>query len=202
MPTIEIKNIGPVKKATFDLNKINVFMGPQSSGKSTIAKIISFCTWLDKKYARDGFFSAIKENDLDIPDYIEELKSYHRLTNGYFSDESSIAFDGEEIAFSYNREFLSGANLAYIIGNENKTDHKNKFKIGIKIGKRRQSDKVIYIPSERNFVSAIYNLNEYLRDKDLIQDFVNNWYEAKRKYSKENKLQILEIGRASCRERV
>ncbi|MDL2315364.1 ATP-binding protein, partial [Bacteroidales bacterium OttesenSCG-928-C19] len=168
--------------------KINVFMGEQSSGKSTIAKIISFCTWLDKKYARDGFFSVLKNEELDIPNYIEELKSYHRLTNGYFSDNSSIAFDGEEITFSYNCDFISKEVPTTIIEDD------NNFKIGLKTGKRRQSDKVIYIPSERNFVSAIYNLNEYLRDRDLIQDFVNNWYEAKRKYSKEHKLRILELG--------
>lgn len=188
MSTVEIKNIGPIKEAKFDLNKINVFMGPQSSGKSTIAKIISFCTWLDKKYARDGFFGVIKDENIDVPDYIDELKSYHRLTNGYFSDESSIAFDGEEITFSYNSDFISKEVPSMTIEND------NRFRIGLKTGKRRQSDKVIYIPSERNFVSAIYNLNEYLRDRDLIQDFVNNWYEAKRKYSKGNKLRILDLG--------
>jgi len=189
MATIEIKNIGPIKEAKFDLNKINVFMGPQSCGKSTIAKIISFCTWLDKKYARDGFFSVIKDEDFYIPNYIEELKVYHRLSNGYFSDDSSIAFDGEEIAFSYNCDFISEEVLSapIITADDNS-------KIGFKTGQGRQSDKVIYIPSERNFVSAIYNLNEYLRDRDLIQDFVSNWYEAKRKYSKEHKLQILDLG--------
>lgn len=187
MATIEIKNIGPIKNVKFDLNKINVFMGPQSCGKSTIAKIISFCTWLDKKYARDGFFSILKDENLDTPNYIEELKSYHRLTNGYFSDNSSIAFDGDEITFSYNCDFISEKISTTITGDTN-------CKIGLKTGERRQSDKVIYIPSERNFVSAIYNLNEYLRDRDLIQDFVNNWYEAKRKYSKEHKLQILDLG--------
>lgn len=188
MAKIIIKNIGPIKEAEFDLNKINVFMGPQSSGKSTIAKIISFCTWLDKKYARDGFFSVIKDENIDIPDYIQELKTYHRLTNGYFSDNSEIFFDGEEICFTYNCEFPENTNTTMQIEQE------SKIKIGLKTGKRRQSSKVIYIPSERNFVSSIYNLNEYLRDRDLIQDFVSNWYEAKRKYSKEHKLKILDLG--------
>ena len=188
MATIEIKDIGPIKNVKFDLNKINVFMGPQSSGKSTIAKIISFCTWLDKKYARDGFYNVLNDENLDIPNYIEELKTYHRLTNGYFSDKSSIAYDGEEITFSYNCNTISDEVPTTTVKDD------GNCKIGIKTGKRRQSDKVIYIPSERNFVSAIYNLNEYLRDRDLIQDFVNNWYEAKRKYSKEHKLRILDLG--------
>jgi predicted ATPase len=188
MATIKISNIGPVKSATLDLNKINVFMGQQSSGKSTIAKIISFCTWLDKKYARDGFFNIINDQEISKIDLLGELKTYHRLTNGYFSNESSIAYDGEEIAFSYNCDLISGDNKLRIVAFENNT------KIGFKTGRRRQSDKVIYIPSERNFVSAIYNLNEYLRDKDLIQDFVKNWYEAKRKYPKDNKVRLLDMG--------
>ena len=43
MAHLIIKNIGPINEVEFDLNKINIFMGPQSSGKSTIAKIVSYC---------------------------------------------------------------------------------------------------------------------------------------------------------------
>ena len=56
MATITIKNVGPIKEAELTLNKVNVFMGPQSSGKSTIAKIISYCTWVEKRRRLDGFF--------------------------------------------------------------------------------------------------------------------------------------------------
>ena len=40
MAHLIIKNIGPINEEEFDLNKINIFMGPQSSGKSTIAKLL------------------------------------------------------------------------------------------------------------------------------------------------------------------
>ena len=47
MPNLTIRNVGPIKVVEgINLNKVNVFMGPQSSGKSTIAKILSFCTWV------------------------------------------------------------------------------------------------------------------------------------------------------------
>ena len=49
MAHITIKNIGPIKEVDIDLNKINIFMGPQSSGKSTIAKIICHCQWVEKQ---------------------------------------------------------------------------------------------------------------------------------------------------------
>ena len=42
MAHLSIQNIGPVKAIDIELNRVTVFMGPQSSGKSTIAKIISF----------------------------------------------------------------------------------------------------------------------------------------------------------------
>ena len=44
MARLIIRNIGPIKNVDIELNKVNVFIGEQSSGKSTIAKIISFCS--------------------------------------------------------------------------------------------------------------------------------------------------------------
>lgn len=43
MKHLTIKNIGAIKEVSIELNKVNVIMGPQSSGKSTICKIASFC---------------------------------------------------------------------------------------------------------------------------------------------------------------
>ena len=50
MNTITIRNVGPIKDVTIELNKVNVIMGPQSSGKSTIAKAISYCQWVEKRF--------------------------------------------------------------------------------------------------------------------------------------------------------
>ena len=47
MARLIIRNIGPIKDIDIELNKVNVFIGEQSSGKSTIAKIVSFCSWLE-----------------------------------------------------------------------------------------------------------------------------------------------------------
>ncbi|MDR2408031.1 MAG: AAA family ATPase [Bacteroidales bacterium] len=54
MSKISLKNLGPIKDVVLDLHKINTIMGPQGSGKSVIAKVISFCTWLDKKLSVSG----------------------------------------------------------------------------------------------------------------------------------------------------
>lgn len=39
--TLIIKNFGPIRDAAIELRKVNLFIGPQGSGKSTIAKVIS-----------------------------------------------------------------------------------------------------------------------------------------------------------------
>ena len=40
MQRLIVHNVGPIRDADIRLKKVNVFIGPQSSGKSTIAKII------------------------------------------------------------------------------------------------------------------------------------------------------------------
>ena len=42
MHTIHVKNLGPIIECTLDINQFNVFTGPQSNGKSTIAKAIYY----------------------------------------------------------------------------------------------------------------------------------------------------------------
>lgn len=41
--TLVVKNIGPIKEATLDVRNVMTFIGPQASGKSTLAKIIAIC---------------------------------------------------------------------------------------------------------------------------------------------------------------
>jgi predicted ATPase len=191
MSKIIIKKLGPIEDVTLDLNKINVIMGPQSSGKSTIAKVISFCTWLDKKFSRDG---APKQID-ELKNYIQELKTYHRLSNGYFNKFTQIYFIGDFIELCYNKCCPMTLNKDVFSWEEDTWFGSVNHKFGMKYSEPIDNNsKVIYIPAERNFVSAIYNLQEYLRDRDNIQDFVTNWYEAKRKYSDSNKLNILNLG--------
>ncbi|MDR1524171.1 MAG: ATP-binding protein [Tannerella sp.] len=190
MRRIIIRNLGPIKDVTLDLNKINVIIGPQSSGKSTIAKVISFCTWLDKKFSKEGL---PKKNELT--DYIRELKTYHRLSNGYFNTSTQIYFIGDFIELCYNNCHPMTLTKYGFSLSELSANTAIRFEIGMRHSTPIDNNsKVIYIPAERNFVSAIYNLQEYLRDEDNIQDFVLNWYEAKRRYSNENKLNILNLG--------
>ena len=42
MQKIEIKNFGPIKELKLEIKDFMLFIGPQASGKSTIAKTIFF----------------------------------------------------------------------------------------------------------------------------------------------------------------
>ena len=56
MSRIKIKNFGPIKEGLgeewIDINKLTVFIGNQGSGKSTIAKLFSTFTWIEKALIR------------------------------------------------------------------------------------------------------------------------------------------------------
>lgn len=166
MATIEIRNIGPIKEAKFGLNKINVFMGPQSSGKSTIAKIISYCQWVEKRYILDGDYKD---------DFAERFMEFHRLSEAYFSDSSYIKYESNNVIIEYKG-----------------TEHEEKFE---KVNDCIEyiKSKNIYIPAERNFVSAIDNLRKYKRTNDNIMNFVYDWAEMREIYSTEQKYPILNL---------
>jgi ABC-type lipoprotein export system ATPase subunit len=166
MATIRIKNVGPIKDIDFELNKINILMGPQSSGKSTIAKIISFCQWAEKRYLLDDKFEY---------SVIEQLLEFHRLSENYFSETSLFTYESDFVKISYK-----GKNL--------KKSFKQK-----QTSKLYKKSKNIYIPSERNFVSVIPNLSKYKETNDNIMSFVYDWFTAKRMFSNNNLLSILNL---------
>lgn len=167
MTKIEIQNVGPLENVRLDLKKINIFMGPQSSGKSTIAKIISYCQWAEKRYIIDGEFEY---------EVKEQLQDFHRLSEGYFNDDSLIKYDTEFVEITYRGR-----------------DLKSEFKLR-SASKSYKKTKNIYIPSERNFVSVIPNLSKYKETNDNIMSFVYDWFSAKRIFTHDNTLSILDLG--------
>ena len=169
MSTITIKNIGPIKEVVeISLNRINVFMGPQSSGKSTIAKIISFCTWVEKDVATSQSLSEYQENKTY---FRERLESFHKI-KGYFNSDSYIHYKSEVLDIVWENEECS---ISWV----DKYAYKRS--------------KIAYIPSERNMVilpearkSEFGNTN--------IRSFLFDWFEARKKYSNENNLSVLNLG--------
>ena len=168
MATITIKNVGPVKEANFALNKINVFMGPQSSGKSTIAKIISYCQWVEKRSLLDGEYKE---------DVRKQLLDFHHLDKNYFDDNSCFDYESEFVKITYKGK-----------------DLKQEIKISEENILNYRKTKNIYIPAERNFISVIPNLGKYNETSDNIMNLIYDWFTAKKNFSKQNSLPILNFG--------
>lgn len=182
MEHLVIRNVGPLKSIDIRLNKINVFIGPQGSGKSTLAKIISFCTWLEK--VNDA------TNEVVSKGIIKKLVAFHRM-NGFFTDQSVVVYEGENIAFSYNKPFDKKLSSRF----EETALDIDDVKLQVLYTKEKTvNPKVVYIPAERNFVSVVPNLKKYAEDDDSLQSFINDWYDAKRHYTKDHTLPIINLG--------
>lgn len=183
MQRLIIRNIGPIVEADIRLKKVNVFIGPQSSGKSTIAKIISFCSWLEKnKHELEGSY-------LFAGSVIDKMVTYHRM-EGYLSEKSRIFYQGDNIAFAYN--WTDPIPLEFEQEHFNSSHHSPKEKFFFKT-ERLTNPKVLYIPAERNFVSVVPNLQKYDDSKDSLQSFVVDWYEAKRSFKKDDALDLIDL---------
>ena len=166
MASLSIKNVGPIKEVCFKLNKINVFIGPQSSGKSTIAKIISFCLWLEK--------DALIHQDVNYihPDFFEKnLMNFHQLQNSFGSD-SLVAYKSEILSFEY------GPSTFHIQTESN-------FKKG-KVGKNA------YIPAERNIITLPGIITLPLGETN-IKSFLSDWINIHSKYNQKNAFTLLNL---------
>ena len=186
MQRVIIHNVGPVKDADIRLKKINVFIGPQSSGKSTVAKIIAFCSWLEKnKHELDG-------SNLFANSVIDKMVSYHRM-EGYLSDDSYIFYQGDNIAFAYNWPKGKAMPMEFEESDYNVSHLVEKEELFFR-SERLSNPKVLYIPAERNIVSDVPNLRKYDDSKDSLQSFIVDWFEAKRSFKKESALNLIDLG--------
>ena len=159
MAHIIIKNVGPIKKAELDLNKINVFMGPQSSGKSTIAKIISYCSWYEK--------NVILTSKL-TKDFYKELLEFHNLEDNYFSESSYIEYNSNNCHIKFPGKDVENLEV----------------KVSVSIDNVFKNEKIEYIPAERNFVT-IPGIGKYNESRNNVLSFLYDWFEAKREIIKE-----------------
>lgn len=150
-----IRHFGAINEIDIATNKVNVIIGNQSSGKSTIAKVLSFCQWVEKRYMIEGKFNYTIE---------DMLQNFHRIGNEYFSKETYIEYNSEAIRISFNNN--KKINI--------ETKEKNKY----------FKSKNLYIPAERNFATTIPNLGRYNETNDNIMNLLYDWNDAKKQYIK------------------
>ena len=170
MAHLIIRNIGPIKEVDIELNKINVIMGPQSSGKSTINKIACYCSWVEKKVSLDKSFDFFLKDKT----FITELVRFHKL-KGYIKSDSYIEYESKVVKFTY--------------------DHS----LGIPVMEWKDSNafkriKISYIPSERNIVAVVPNWMEVKLVDNNTRSFMIDWSTARNAYQKDKPFDILNLG--------
>ena len=100
MHSLHISNFGPVKECSIDINRFTVFIGPQSSGKSTISKLIYFFL-----HIRDETATFILESLRDQKHSLD-LFSFKKALRKRFVEFTGPAPHSKDlkICYYYNKE--------------------------------------------------------------------------------------------------
>ena len=156
MKRIIIRNFGALQDVDIKLNRVNVIIGPQSLGKSTVLKIASYCTWVEKRIELTQDFNQFAQGDR----FVKELVEFHKLS-GYVKENTYIEYESDFMKFSYEH---TRSNFSFE-WKEMRWEYKRP--------------KVSYIPSERNLVAAIPNWYEVSMGKNNIRSFMTDWETAR-----------------------
>jgi len=145
MAKLKIRNFGPIQNGFsendgfLEISPVTVICGNQATGKSTIAKLYSTCAWLEKKVDSGEFPKRINKTTF------KDLLAYHKI-DCYLKKETEIQYIGESWKITYQDSKVS---MDFI----------------------KDSDyirpKIVYIPAERNFCTAIENASSL---KGLAKD--------------------------------
>jgi predicted ATPase len=166
MSRIKIKNFGPIKdglrdsesKGWLDIRKVTVFIGDQGSGKSTIAKLFSTLSWIEKAMDR----GQIAQDELNVYNRFIKQLSYQRIDH-YIADKTEIEFEGNSFSFSY-----SGGSFRAEKASEN----------GYLL------PKIMYVPAERNFLSVVDRPDKLKNLPNPLFTFLDEYDRARNLYWK------------------
>ena len=167
MKHLVIRNIGPVKEAEIELKRFNFIIGPQSSGKSTVAKILSTYSWIEKEVTTTMNEKAIEDAD----SFVSLMEDFHKMID-YFDDDSEIEYETDVVSI-----ILKG----------------KEFQISLKNQELYRREKICYIPSERNAVT-LPELQGFEFGQTNLRSFLFDWYNAREFYGEDNKTDILNLG--------
>lgn len=159
MARIRIKEFGPIKEGFtegdgfIDIRKVTVFIGDQGSGKSSVAKLISTFSWMEKALVSGVLpqWRAIRKG------HFNKRLEYHRLKE-YQRPGTDIVYEGEAWQFHY------------VNGN---LDAREMSTAGYHL------PQVMYAPAERNFIAYVSKAKALKMTSPALQEFVDVYDSAK-----------------------
>lgn len=155
MQQILIQNFGPIvnkKRTLIGFSKVLVLCGEQGTGKSTVAKLVSQFSWLEKALVRRDYSVA----DVEENGFFLRLSSFHNLIS-YFKPDSYLKFDGLKYDFVYENQTL---------------------KVKEKSNAEYVRPQIMYIPAERNLVAALENAAKIQNLPKPIAVFLEEYHNA------------------------
>jgi len=162
-----IKHFGPILELEINLKRVNLIIGPQSSGKSTVLKIACFCDWMERQIE----ITQNPEKYCNTSFFVHNLVSFHKL-EGFMHENSYISYENDAISFEYDAK-------------------KNKCNFSWRCGNKRwnyKRSKIAYIPSERNLVAAIPNWYQVSMENNNILDFMKEWEFARKSFTRKEQI--------------
>lgn len=170
MTRLRIRNFGPVTEGCTDndgwieFRKVTLFIGDQGSGKSTVAKLFSIMSWIEKALVRGDMPSGY----LSTHNRFSKQLAFQRINN-YTRSNSVIEYSGREYHFN-------------VKGNKLR-DKKNG-------GKGYFLPKIMYVPAERNFLSVIDRPDKLKNLPAPLFTFLEEYDHARNYFAKGLKLPI------------
>lgn len=159
MPRLLVRDFGPIRNDNgiwIESKKVTVLCGPQGSGKSTIVKLISEFSWLEKALNRGDF----NKKELSTYDrFRKKYCSFHNIQN-YFHAKTEINYKGDYYSFGYENSRLTV---------ERVEDPKNYIR-----------PQIIYIPAERNLLSVLEDIEKVKKLPSSISCLMNEYINALR----------------------
>ena len=137
-------------------------------------KILYFCRWLEKLIMVESEKDVVLLYTHNLK-FQSDLMRFHRFNETYFSKDSSILYEGDTLKISW-KGFNSNPTI------EKKAD----------FNKLRFNTKLSFIPSERNLISAIKNVDRNYKayEFDLLFNFMFEWDEARSAYTADNPISL------------
>lgn len=160
-PKLLVRNFGPIKEGLgndgwISFPKVTLFCGPQGSGKSSITKLFSLLSWIEKTAARD------LSVQIDIQMFVEAL--LWQGIESFVSASTEIHYVGSLLDFHF------------VNGNVSATmnfDDRNKYIM----------PKISYMPAERNFTTIIRKANRVENLPSPLVDMQVEFANAQKRYS-------------------